>query len=126
MVRESELITGIAVRGDGRGRLLGFPTANLKLDDESQRPADGVYACRVKLEEKLYKGALHVGPRPTFAGAVPTVEVHILDFPDRDLYDTMISFQPAVRLRDIMKFASADELQEALARDCAMAASALR
>jgi len=67
-----------------------------------------------------------VGPRPTFAGAVPTVEVHILDFPDRDLYDTMISFQPAVRLRDIMKFASADELQEALARDCAMAASALR
>ena len=122
-----EWLSGVVVRGDGRGRELGFPTANIELNAESSRPADGVYAGWVRLADdvKLYKGAVHVGPRPTFDDVKPMVEVHLIDFPDRDLYGERISFQCVERLRDIERFASAKELTQALWRDCEKTVSRL-
>jgi riboflavin kinase / FMN adenylyltransferase len=125
MTQRAAWFSGTVVRGDGRGRKLGFPTANLRLDNDAQRPADGVYAAWVKLGKETRRGAVHVGPRPTFAGAAPTVEVHLLDFPDRDLYGERLSFQPVERLRGIIKFDSAEELSVALKEDCEKTAARL-
>jgi riboflavin kinase/FMN adenylyltransferase len=97
----------------------------LELGEGARRPLDGVYACRVKLGGKNYTGALHVGPRPTFDGAAPTVEIHILDFPDRDLYGQQLSFEVVERLRDIQKFNSTRDLSAALKVDCEKAAARL-
>ncbi|HLD26218.1 MAG TPA: riboflavin kinase [Candidatus Andersenbacteria bacterium] len=113
-------VAGTVVRGDGRGRTLGFPTANLELEDAVARPADGVYACWVTLGAagEVQRGALHIGPRPTFLGGAATVEVHILDFPDRDLYGERVLFLPVERLREVKKFPSQEALIAALHNDC--------
>ncbi|MBI4021886.1 MAG: riboflavin kinase [Candidatus Andersenbacteria bacterium] len=120
-------LTGAVVRGSGRGKGLGFPTANIRLSAGSVRPADGVYACWVKVgsEAQLYRGALHSGPRPTYGDAQPTVEVHLINFPARDLYGQDLSFCCVARLRDVHNFASADQLRNAIERDCQMAINAL-
>lgn len=113
-------VSGVVMRGDGRGAALGFPTANLKLLVAADRPEDGVWACWVTVgtDAKMFQGALHVGPRPTFAGSTASVEVHILDYPHRDLYGERLSFQPVRKLRDIQAFASAEVLIRALEEDC--------
>lgn len=111
-------ISGTAVRGDGRGRQIGFPTANLTLDVPTDRPSEGVWACWARLGEHTHQAALHVGPRPTFAHASATVELHLLDFPDRDLYGETIAFQCVQKLRDIQKFATIEELATAIENDC--------
>lgn len=111
-------LAGKVVKGDGRGRLLGFPTANLVLEKNQPIPAQGIYACWAKLSDKTYQAVLHVGPRPTFPGATSTVEVHLLDFPDQDLYGQKISFQCVQKIRDIAKFNSTTELSKAIMEDC--------
>ena len=111
-------ISGKVVHGKGFGKKLGFPTANLELIQGEERPAEGIYACWAKIGEEKFGGALHVGPRPAISDETPTIEVHILDFDERDLYGQTISLQLVQRLRDVQKFDSLQELAQAIAQDC--------
>lgn len=110
-------ITGTVVPGDGRGRELGFPTANLRVDDPDKLiPADGIYAAYATVPAGGFMGALHIGPRPTFPGAGAAVEVFILDF-DGELYGCEIRLELIERLRPVAAFASAAELVERMRED---------
>ncbi len=110
-------LAGLVVRGEGRGRRLGFPTANLHVAGEGKLvPAAGIYACRVTAGGRRRMGALHIGPRPTFPGLAPTVEVHLLDFAG-DLYGARIHLELIAHLRPVEAFDSASALKEAMARD---------
>ena len=110
-------ITGTVVPGDGRGRELGFPTANLRVDDPDKLiPADGIYAAYATVPAGRFMGALHIGPRPTFPGAGAAVEVFILDF-DGELYGRRIRLDLIERLRPVAAFESAAELVERMRED---------
>jgi len=116
---------GTVVQGEGRGRKLGFPTANLELPfPEKLMPPPGVYAVRVGRRGGTHWGALHVGPRPTFEGAVATIEVHLLDF-DGDLYGQEIQVELIERLREVRSFPSLENLLAQLHRDVEAARSVL-
>ncbi|MGB3587160.1 MAG: riboflavin biosynthesis protein RibF, partial [Tunicatimonas sp.] len=79
-------ISGTVVDGDKIGRGLGFPTANISVEEKYKLiPADGIYAVHVFLEEKQFGGMLYIGNRPTLAGKNKTIEVNIFDF-DQDIY----------------------------------------
>ena len=110
-------IAGTVVPGDGRGRKLGFPTANLRVNDSDKLiPAEGIYACYVTVPAGRFMGALHIGPRPTFPGAGAAVEVFLLDF-DGELYGCEIRLELIERLRPVAAFDSADELAEQMRVD---------
>ncbi len=111
-------IRGVVVRGDGRGVALGFPTANLTgFGTDKLVPASGVYAVRAWVRGRgVLPGALHLGPRPTFPGAAPTVEVHLLDV-DLDLYGERIRVDFVDRIRGVEAFDSADALVRQMERD---------
>ena len=99
-------VRGLVVRGDGRGRQLGFPTANLAVaSSEKLIPAAGIYVIRGITRAGSFGGALHLGPRPTFVGSPPTIELHLLDF-DGDLYGEEIRVDFVRRLRDVRPFDS--------------------
>ncbi len=116
-------IAGKVKRGNGRGRQLGFPTANLLLENEQDRPLEGVYACWAKIDatDPVHQAVLHVGPRPTFQDRTKTVEVHILHLTDKDLYNRHISFSIVKRLRSVKKFDKINELVAAMRHDCRQA-----
>jgi riboflavin kinase/FMN adenylyltransferase len=118
-------LRGVVVRGDGRGRQLGFPTANLGgVSPEKLLPPAGVYAVRGSVRSGVYPGALHLGPRPTFQGAPPSVELHLMDF-DGDLYGEEIRVDFVERLRDVHPFASVEALVAQLQVDVAAAREVL-
>jgi riboflavin kinase/FMN adenylyltransferase len=111
-------VTGTIVRGEGRGRRLGFPTANLDVGSTDKLiPHEGIYAVRAALHDRSADGVLHLGPRPSFAGLPPSVELHIFDF-DGDLYGRRIRVDFIERIRDIARFDSVDALVRAMAADC--------
>lgn len=106
------------VRGDGRGRLLGFPTANVDPVSARQLPADGVYAGWVALEDgSIHVAAISVGRRPTYYedGAL-LLEAHLLDF-DGDLYGQRVQLEVGERVRGQLRFASGEELVAQIGRD---------
>lgn len=110
---------GLVVRGDGRGRRLGFPTANLAgFPADKLLPPAGVYAVRGILRRGEWMGALHMGPRPTFQGATPSVEVHLLDF-EGDLYGEELRVDFIRRIRGVRSFGSPEELVAQLRADVA-------
>lgn len=123
----SAWIEGTVIHGDGRGAGLGFPTANILLDRSQERPAEGIYACRARLEAdgQQRPAVAHIGPRPTFPGFSATVEIHILNFPPQDLYGKRLAFCCVKKIRAIAKFSSVQALQEAIAKDCQEAAGIL-
>jgi riboflavin kinase / FMN adenylyltransferase len=102
--------------GAGRGRQLGFPTANLRIAPNKLLAATGIYAVRVDVDDVSYPGALSLGFRPTFGGNTLTVEVFILDFA-ADIYDKIVSVWFVQRLRAEKRFASVPALQQQMARD---------
>ena len=108
-------LDGEVVHGDGRGRKLGFPTANLVTQKEIL-PRDGVYAVKVKWREENYDGVINIGCRPTFAPSAPTLEIHLLDF-QADLYGERLRIYFVDRLRDEERFPSVEALQEAVLDD---------
>ncbi len=109
-------IRGKVVTGRDRGgKLLGFPTANINLQDELC-PKKGVYAVSVERWGKLYKGVANIGYSPTFEDQSFTVEVHILDFHE-DIYGEKIRVNFVSRLRDEVKFNSVEELSEQIKKD---------
>src|SRR5690606_39086918 len=98
-------LTGTVVRGDQRGRTIGFPTANLRVhSDRKLVPALGVYAVRVEHGDERLGGMMNVGRRPTFeADGAVSVEVHLFDF-DRDIYGDRLRVHFVARIRDEVKF----------------------
>ncbi len=108
---------GPVVAGLGRGRDLGFPTANIRAPEGGKLlPTQGIYAVRASLRTEIRRGLLHLGPRPTFAGSPPSIELYILDF-DRDIYGETVRVEFLRRLRDVRPFATAGELIEQMRRD---------
>lgn len=96
---------GEVVRGDGRGRKLGYPTANVRLPEEKVMPATGIYAAFGRTERGRYQAAVSIGTRPTFGPGALTVEAYLLDFAG-DLYGEQLEIHFVRRLRDEMAFAS--------------------
>jgi riboflavin kinase/FMN adenylyltransferase len=104
---------GLVMHGDGRGRQLGFPTANLVPDDALVTPGHGIYACRADGR----KAAVNVGVRPTFeSGRGELVEAYLLDT-DEDLYDRELKIEFLERLRGERRFGSVEALIEQMQRD---------
>jgi riboflavin kinase/FMN adenylyltransferase len=113
------------VRGYGRGLEIGFPTANLEVDDPDKLiPLQGVYAVRVHLGERAFTGMMNIGTRPTFGKNGESIEVHIFDFAD-DLYGKKLVVELIDRLRPEKAFASAAALVEQLKLDRETARRAL-
>jgi riboflavin kinase/FMN adenylyltransferase len=109
--------TGQVVAGAGRGKGLGVPTVNLApLDPKKLLPPDGVYAAQVSWRGGRKGAMLNLGPRPTFGEATRTLEAHLFEFAG-DLVGETVTVEFVRRLRDVMRFASADELKAQLARD---------
>jgi riboflavin kinase/FMN adenylyltransferase len=104
-------LRGAVVRGDQRGRTIGFPTANLKYADEKLIPAGGIYACRATVRNGKYRAAINIGTNPTFTPDKQTVsvEAYLLDF-DADIYDEEMQLEFVLRLRDEMKYDSVEAL----------------
>ena len=116
-------VEGVVVRGQQRGRALGFPTANLETAPHTAIPADGVYAgWLVSLdaegeEEQCWPAAISVGTNPTFDGREQTVEAYALDRDDLDLYGLHMAVDFTARLRGMVRFDSAGALTEQMRRD---------
>src|SRR2546422_490645 len=108
-------IQGEVVRGAGRGRTLGFPTANVKTARPLLLPP-GVYACQVDVEDTRYQAVINVGVRPTFGETELAVEAHLLDF-SGDLYGRRIRLTFLRRLRDERKFPNVEALRNQIALD---------
>jgi len=110
-------ITGIVVEGNKIGRSIGFPTANIEIEDKFKLiAAGGVYACKVAYNGKLFKGMGNIGTRPTVGINGLVTEVHIFDF-DKDIYGEEISIFFIDRIRDEVKFENLEELKKQLRTD---------
>jgi riboflavin kinase / FMN adenylyltransferase len=110
-------LAGEVVRGDQRGRTIGFPTANIEVPAGRLLPAAGVYAGLATVDGDLrYAAVTNVGTRPTFDGEGITVEVHLLDA-DLDLYGRQLEVSFLHRLRGERRFDGVEALQEQIGRD---------
>jgi len=108
-------VVGLVVRGDGRGRGLSFPTANLEVTNDLL-PARGVYVAETVVGARPHPSVVNVGVRPTFDGRRLVVEAHLLDY-DGDLYGEQVELRFLARIREEMRFADAGELTAQIARD---------
>ena len=109
-------IRGLVVKGRDRGaKLLGVPTANIKLQDELC-PKTGIYAVTVDYNNRLYKGVANIGYSPTFDDNEFSVEVHLLDFAE-NIYGEKIRINFLQRIRNEKKFANISELKEQIKQD---------
>lgn len=124
MLGRSYTLEGEVVRGFGRGRTLGFPTANLVPPADRVLPAPGIYACVVEVAGARYRAGVHVGPVPTFEQETPVIECHLLDWRG-SLVGARIGVGFIERLRGIVRFGSQEELVEALDRDIARTRAAI-
>lgn len=111
------VIDGVVTRGAGRGRGLGFPTANLT-EIETLVPGHGVYAAVATVDGESYAAAVHIGPNVTFGEETATVEAHLLDF-DGDLYGRRLSLAFRDRVRGTRRFDDPATLRDQLTRDVA-------
>ena len=111
---------GPVVRGVERGRIIGFPTANLAIGSGLALPPFGVYVTRAWVDGTGYASVTNIGRRPTFDNGERTVEVHIMDF-DGDLYGKEVRVDVLKRLRGEVRFDSAEALSEQIRRDVAAA-----
>jgi len=111
-------ICGIVVKGAQRGRTLGFPTANVQVDDPKKSiPKNGVYVVRCSLGTQSYFGVMNIGVRPTFESKLQIVpEAYILEF-NRDIYGEKLKVEFIVRLRDEKKFSTKEELIKQIEED---------
>jgi riboflavin kinase/FMN adenylyltransferase len=117
-------LTGQVVQGAQRGRLLGFPTANLSVTPERVIPADGVYACFVWVDGERRLAVTNIGVRPSFAGVERIVETHLLDFRG-DLYGLDLRMEFVERLRPEKRFENLDDLVTQIRADAIQAAKLL-
>ena len=120
--------TGKVIAGNKLGRTIGYPTANIEIEDNQKLiPGNGVYAVLIKINSlkiKDYSGMMNIGIRPTINGVMRVIEVNIFDF-DEDIYGEMISITLKKHLRSEIKFNGLDALKEQLAIDKVEAVRAL-
>lgn len=117
-------IGGVVGHGAGRGRSLGFPTANLIIDPKKFMPAHGVYAGWVHLGQKTYRAVANLGQKPTFKDTSLALEVHLLEFEGK-LYGQSLTFDFIKFLRHQMPFSSPSELARQIQNDTQEALAAL-
>jgi riboflavin kinase/FMN adenylyltransferase len=108
-------IRGTVVRGAGRGKQLGYPTANAAQID-TLLPGQGIYAARARAENVWYPAAVSLGPNPTFSEGGLKVEAYLIGF-DAMIYQRPIEVDFLARLREIRRFASVEALVAQMARD---------
>ncbi|WP_183566974.1 bifunctional riboflavin kinase/FAD synthetase [Mucilaginibacter sp. SP1R1] len=110
-------ITGTVIRGDQIGRQLGYPTANIVVEEKYKLiPSDGIFAVTVNVAGWQHKGMAYIGSRPTVNGLTRNIEVNIFDF-DQEIYNQSIRMEFHHYVRGDVKFASLDELKVQLAKD---------
>ena len=110
-------LSGTVVKGRQLGRTIGFPTANIKLEEEYKLvPKNGVYVVRAEIESKLIFGMMNIGFNPTVEGKTKTIEVHFFDF-NADIYDSRIKIAILQRIRSEKKFESVELLINQLKED---------
>ena len=110
-------ISGKVIRGDGIGKKIGFPTANISIEeDEKIIPGNGVYTCKIHIEGKINSGMLNIGFRPTVDGKERRIEIHIFGI-NYDLYGKNLKIILLNKIRDEIKFRSLDELKNQLKKD---------
>jgi len=123
------LFDGFVVRGNQIGRTIGFPTANLHINNEEKIiPSNGVYAVKVKgkcLGDTIYNGMMNIGIRPTVDGQKKVIEVHILDF-DQDIYEQNLTVMVYEYIRGEVKFDGLEALKAQLAKDKITTAAILK
>lgn len=111
------LLTGTVVKGKNLGETLGFPTANLFIEEKYKLiPKHGAYIVRSKLKDSLVYGMMNIGFNPTVKGDKETIEIHFFNFKD-DLYNQLLNIEVLYRLRDEQHFNSIEELKIQLAKD---------
>ncbi len=109
-------VRGAVVAGDGRGRSLGVPTANLNVPPQKVVPCPGVYAAYAAVADRTHMAAVNIGVRPTFGAGAQTVEAHLLDA-DQDLYGQTVEVAFVSRLRDERRFPDLEALKAQMAAD---------
>ncbi|MEW9697673.1 bifunctional riboflavin kinase/FAD synthetase [Paenibacillus sp. SI8] len=111
-------LSGTVIDGEKRGRTIGFPTANLQLDEPFVIPVNGVYAIKASLRGETYKGVMNIGVKPTFTTGElkPTLEAHLFDFSEQ-IYGEHLTVEFIAYLRSERKFASIDELISQIKKD---------
>ncbi|MGT2926176.1 bifunctional riboflavin kinase/FAD synthetase [Streptococcus cuniculipharyngis] len=109
-------ITGLVVHGDARGRLLGFPTANLALLDRVHLPAEGVYVTKVRVGQQDYRAMTSIGKNVTFGGTELRIESHLFDFTG-DIYGEKIDIFWLDKIREMEKFSEINQLVLQLKKD---------
>lgn len=104
-------LSGPVIHGEGRGKKINFPTANIEYPKQKAIPANGIYACWAYLGAEKFMAATNIGINPTFTPArvEPSVEAHLLDF-DRDIYGEDLRLEFVARIRDEVRFDSVNAL----------------
>jgi len=110
-------LTGKVVKGDGLGKKINYPTANIFIEETYKIiPKDGVYLVETIIEDKLFNGMMNIGYRPTIGTNVKSIEVHLFNF-NEDIYGKVISIKMISKIRDEKKFSSIEALKEQLVKD---------
>ena len=110
-------ISGKVIKGRMIGRSIGFPTANLEIDDKNKLiPPSGIYAAKVNSRNRIFNGMLYIGNRPTLPYGEFAIEVNILDF-DEDIYDENIRIYFIDKIREDIKFENLDQLKIQIEKD---------
>ena len=110
-------LTGKIVKGDGLGKKINYPTANIFIEETYKIiPKDGVYLVETIIEDKLFNGMMNIGYRPTIGTNVKSIEVHLFNF-NEDIYGKVISIKMISKIRDEKKFSSIQALKEQLVKD---------
>jgi riboflavin kinase/FMN adenylyltransferase len=113
-------LTGVVQPGDGRGRTIGFPTANLAVAPERLLPANGVYACRIRGDLGIRDAVVNIGTRPTFGGQDRRVEAFLFDF-NGDLYGRDLAVRFVAGIREERTFVGVEDLRRQIEADAAAA-----
>ncbi|MCB9202144.1 MAG: bifunctional riboflavin kinase/FAD synthetase [Flavobacteriales bacterium] len=116
MLEENYSLSGKVIKGSKIGRKLGFPTANIDVDENKLVPKNGVYAVKVYIDSKPHYGMMNIGNRPTVSGGNIQIEVHIFDF-DAHIYNKTIKVEFTKFIRDEQSFPSTKELIEQIKKD---------
>ena len=110
-------LTGKIVKGDGLGKKINYPTANIFIEESYKIiPKDGVYLVETTIKNKLFNGMMNIGHRPTIGTNVKSIEVHLFNF-NEDIYGQVISIKMISKIRDEKKFSSIQALKEQLVKD---------